>query len=551
MRSIHSAVLLAAVAGLASSLMAAPPVPNVPAGNDIFGQPAQGPGEYPGTLSGATYYIELARNTVNGRFGSNALKHTAIYSGPMKWTAGNTNEGDLDVVIGPAQPNDPRSFPTWAGWDQYREDQGIFPCNPFPAALPLPASQWPDSENWGRIRLTGSLQKALPNFSWGTHPAHGVLIGTVAVNGKNNFNFDRYDRVTPLGTFYAHSHVSDDGGQSTGRGYNPITGNFQGTGLYISTFVVGERPGNQDEAVADVAVAYFPYEQGWLAGFYSDASLTPTWRVRDGLTCATPGLDASVVTPIDSADARHRINLPGASPASGMLLAQGAGDDNDESYIMGVLPEADGWQLAQRPDYNTDTTGLTFAPGSDLTRFTFVYVPYDAANLVGGQVLPTGSLAHSAGTFTVNHTAAGTYELSIPGKTNRDGTLLVTSAGALPGNSSIPDRTFFSWEFNSSTNKFVIQSRELVAGSNTWGEAYPLRDSGFYFVWVDFTNPPALNTCGCAADYNKDGGVDGGDIESFFSEWSNGVGCADVNQDGGIDGGDIESFFRVWENGGC
>ena len=57
--------------------------------------------------------------------------------------------------------------------------------------------------------------------------------------------------------------------------------------------------------------------------------------------------------------------------------------------------------------------------------------------------------------------------------------------------------------------------------------------------------------CGCAADYNADGGVDGGDVEAFFTEWEQSIGCADVNQDGGIDGGDVEAFFNLWEAGGC
>ncbi|MEY3231225.1 MAG: hypothetical protein RL689_1314 [Planctomycetota bacterium] len=61
--------------------------------------------------------------------------------------------------------------------------------------------------------------------------------------------------------------------------------------------------------------------------------------------------------------------------------------------------------------------------------------------------------------------------------------------------------------------------------------------------------PPA--PCGCAADYNADGGVDGADIEGFFIDWEASGGCADVNQDGGIDGGDIEAFFLLWEAGGC
>ncbi|MBL9001953.1 MAG: proprotein convertase P-domain-containing protein [Phycisphaerae bacterium] len=55
----------------------------------------------------------------------------------------------------------------------------------------------------------------------------------------------------------------------------------------------------------------------------------------------------------------------------------------------------------------------------------------------------------------------------------------------------------------------------------------------------------------CAADYNQDGGVDGADVEAFYNDWENAVGCADVNEDGGIDGGDVEAFFNRWEAGGC
>jgi hypothetical protein len=58
--------------------------------------------------------------------------------------------------------------------------------------------------------------------------------------------------------------------------------------------------------------------------------------------------------------------------------------------------------------------------------------------------------------------------------------------------------------------------------------------------------PPA-----CGADYNADGGVDGSDLEAFFSEWADSAGCSDVNQDGGVDGSDVESFITAWERGGC
>jgi uncharacterized membrane protein len=55
----------------------------------------------------------------------------------------------------------------------------------------------------------------------------------------------------------------------------------------------------------------------------------------------------------------------------------------------------------------------------------------------------------------------------------------------------------------------------------------------------------------CPADFNQDGGIDGQDVEAFFTTWESGDAAADVNADGGVDGGDIETFFVFWEAGGC
>ncbi|MBL9000087.1 MAG: immunoglobulin domain-containing protein [Phycisphaerae bacterium] len=55
----------------------------------------------------------------------------------------------------------------------------------------------------------------------------------------------------------------------------------------------------------------------------------------------------------------------------------------------------------------------------------------------------------------------------------------------------------------------------------------------------------------CPADFNGDGGIDGGDVGAFFASWEAGDTSADVNFDGGIDGGDVETFFIAWEAGGC
>ncbi|MFZ4430845.1 MAG: GC-type dockerin domain-anchored protein, partial [Phycisphaerales bacterium] len=55
----------------------------------------------------------------------------------------------------------------------------------------------------------------------------------------------------------------------------------------------------------------------------------------------------------------------------------------------------------------------------------------------------------------------------------------------------------------------------------------------------------------CAADFNRDGGVDGADVEAFFIAWEAGGPGTDVNGDGGVDGADVEAFFLAWATGGC
>jgi hypothetical protein len=62
-----------------------------------------------------------------------------------------------------------------------------------------------------------------------------------------------------------------------------------------------------------------------------------------------------------------------------------------------------------------------------------------------------------------------------------------------------------------------------------------------------------INDCTptCYADFNQDGGIDGGDVSAFFQAWEAGDGSADVNQDGGVDGADIATFFVAWEAGSC
>jgi len=79
--------------------------------------------------------------------------------------------------------------------------------------------------------------------------------------------------------------------------------------------------------------------------------------------------------------------------------------------------------------------------------------------------------------------------------------------------------------------------------------------SGAYTLSI--TNPcgvtvtqPAIVEVSCAADFNKDGGIDGADVSAFFEAWESGDSSSDINFDGGVDGSDVAAFFERWE-GGC
>lgn len=91
----------------------------------------------------------------------------------------------------------------------------------------------------------------------------------------------------------------------------------------------------------------------------------------------------------------------------------------------------------------------------------------------------------------------------------------------------------------------------MVQFPATAGQTFTLRLGGYYADQAGSTRLVIDVARGCAADFNFDGGVDGADVDDFFSQWEGGRPCADVNEDGGVDGADIDWFFSVWETGGC
>ncbi len=140
-----------------------------------------------------------------------------------------------------------------------------------------------------------------------------------------------------------------------------------------------------------------------------------------------------------------------------------------------------------------------------------------------------------------------TRGIDSPGHGGGDGTIESYKIADLSGNAGM---NFVKGELNSGTGNLTLLLHELdpgVAATYAGKTNFSWRGPTLVVFAAASGNPcPA-----CAADYNQDGGVDGGDIGAFFPDWEASSSCADINQDGGIDGGDVEAFFSVWENGGC
>ncbi|MBS0197761.1 MAG: hypothetical protein JSR77_13485 [Planctomycetes bacterium] len=92
------------------------------------------------------------------------------------------------------------------------------------------------------------------------------------------------------------------------------------------------------------------------------------------------------------------------------------------------------------------------------------------------------------------------------------------------------------------SSDFNIARVDINEGDSN--DQYPDSNIGFDTLRIVTAAP-------CPADFNQDGGVDGGDVQDFFAAWEMGDFTADVNVDGGVDGADVSAFFAAWEAGGC
>ncbi len=456
----------------------------------------QQPGPYPDTsVTGVNWRLSLPENGI----GWNAAK---TESGPILWNTGGFDAIARDMLVSIDGEEGPIPF-SMMRYGAGALDFGLSPRNRTAAQANLGGY-----DNPSRSRNPGENSPAAQ--AWHPSPRYGVLIPTARVNGPVQWN----DGAAP---FYPLVYQAVD--FSSARYFDMDSARMSNGPFYTRMAKLGDtaehpspdiNPDGFQRAVFDISVAWFPYAGGWKAGYISepvdDGGVTAFWdRPAAHSAAATAG---AFSISADSAEALvtwqdtgfglgglAHLRFPDVAAADGMLFLT---PNDDSGLIRGLqangalLPEGDGWAVALRgvAEKVDDPDGYA-AP--EQSEFSFLFVPYTANNLIGGHIAgATGAKIKAAGEFTITRAAAGTYELSLPGKTSAHGMLILQPVGWRPGSPDIVDDVTFTYE-PTAQGTLLIQSRKILAFSSPGHpEDFALQDADFYVAWVDFTTPLSL-----------------------------------------------------------
>ncbi|MEI6781181.1 MAG: hypothetical protein WCQ21_09710 [Verrucomicrobiota bacterium] len=445
------------------------------------------PGVYPtASVSSINWNLQIPANgkAPNGDFitynagNKNEIILTIDGEGPIYWAAPGYNQGDLDFSLAPRDP----------------------------VAATQPGNLGPYSNPNRNISVTDPASPVTQ--AWIPSSRQGLVIGSIRKNGQQ-WNDD--GAGGPTSRFHSFCSVSID--YSSRLGFGMDNGQWQNGEFYFSIYKFGENdptlptasnPWALREANINVAMAWFPFDQGWKAGYIGDATMAPDafWRKQGSHSAAVVEGTAAINKVSSKAIFKWedpgtgvygglgRLTLPGVDATKDGMVFCASNDDqsNNEGQYLTAAPYDDGTAKGWLVSMRQDDTYVYSDP--DRSEFGFVYIPYTAGNLIGGQVKGTdGSKLHGAGSYSIVRLAAGQYEITLPGKTGLDGVLLLQASGYLASNPVEPDNTVLTYEYTQ-TNKFVVESRYVSSGTGPQGmDETPLRDADFYFAWLDFKNP--------------------------------------------------------------
>jgi len=467
----------------------------LPPAATVAGAPAgtNSPGTYPdGTVTAVNWHVSLPTDGI----GYTADK---TQSGPIVWNTGGFGSISRDLLLSINGEQGPLPF-SIARYAAGALDFGIGVRDATAAQENLGPYSNPTRQRYG------APEASVPSAqSWFPSPKHGVLVTSTRKVGSLQWN----DGAAP---FYAHAFMAVD--YSSTRHFNMDDGSFGGGDFYLRMAKLADTAahpnaqansaGGFQRACFDNSVAWFPYSQGWKAGYFADASGGAKGRWSRAFSHSAAAGEGSFVIDRQISAALLRwedlggetfgglatFTLPEVnSKNDGLLFLTGNDDGTTRGPQVNCAPTADakGWTVAVRSVEENKQDPATYA-ASDKCEFSFLYIPLSAGNLIGGEIAGSnGSATRKAGQFTSTRLAAGKYRLQIPGKSGKDGMLILQSVGQHPSNASLVDNTTLAYE--ATADGFVVEARALNPAADATPGSVSLRDANFYFAWVDFVTP--------------------------------------------------------------
>jgi len=495
-----------------------PATPSIPTLNAVPVAASNAPGPFPNkAVSAVNWHISLPADG-NG-YPPDVVQSAQGAAAPIIWNSGGFGGVARDIILAPNTEQTTPGFSV-ARYQAGALDFLLSPRDPVAARQHLG-----DYSNPNRVRYTSGNTTVPAAQAWVPSPNYGFAISTVRKNGQ------QWNDTAPF--FHAATYIQLDG-VATAQGYDMMGGHFRGAQFYTRTtkLVTGSPTdpasslGPLQRCAISISLAFFPYDQGWKAGYFDGSAVDPNnlgtanwkwgngWGLHSGTAVSgmaiigNPG-QGTYNTPTDllqwfdqngGNNYMARVRLPGVnSQNDGMLftVANSEGSSLRGNYANGA-PRADGsgWDVWVRgiEESAADPTLATGSLANNTDSFSFLYIPFNADNLVGGVVRRDGTLKKQVGGYTVTRLAAGRYAISIPGKSEATGMLLLQNSGYLSpqpsGYTNVADTSFLSYEYggtNTPANAFIVESRYIDAS----GPAAVLRDAEFSFAYVDFQNPVA------------------------------------------------------------
>ncbi len=383
-----------------------------------------------------------------GQSGLNVLANDTFGQPPLQQPGQTVSSVNFEFLPGSAvqSSND-------ADWIIPLDTNGDEQRSHIPGAITFDGVQqnWGDIDLWVDVNGDGSSLRRM-------NPADGVVIPTIAENRS--------------------AIIAESGGYASAEVHQE--GNAAGN-MWIATASV---TGGDEEAVY-VSAAYFPFAEGWVGGHYDEG--LPGLAVVNG-----DGVNADPSVS-DIGGGRWRVTIPGVtdSTTDGVLFVIG-GSNEDNVASSRPLGGSD-WEVAVRDNASA-------AGGGEVDDFSFVYVPRNATGLIGGHVIGDATVANpmrqSVGDFTIQRTAAGEWNLSIPGHSPETGVLIFQSNDPSATDAS---HVLFSYDAADNGTDFVIHQHLLPTPDTR-------PDLDFNFLFIPFANqisqtgPLTVDQFGSTAD---------------------------------------------------